>query len=259
MTDIDATEAPVPGESAPGPPEHGQESHAQHREGEHSSGAHQHSEHDMAAMASQEFWDQRYGSTDSVWSGQPNQRLVEQAADLTPGRALDVGSGEGADAIWLASKGWQVTALDISPVALGRAAERAAVLGEDIAGRITWQQADLLRWRPPADPADAFDLVSAQFMHLPSQAMRELNGKLAAAVRTGGTLLIVGHDFSDVLTSVRRPSIPELYYTATDVAQELDSTEWQVVVADSPERTVENDDGDPVTIRDAIMKAVRRP
>ena len=224
---------------------------------EHGSGAHRHSEHDMAAMVSQEFWDQRYGSADSVWSGNPNQRLVEQAADLAPGRALDVGSGEGADAIWLASKGWQVTALDISPVALKRGAQRAAEVGDDVAGRINWQQADLLTWSPAA-AADGFDLVSAQFMHLPQEAMKNLNRKLAAAVRPGGTLLIVGHDFSDVQTSIRRPSMPELYYTATDVAEELNPAEWQVLVADTPERTVQNEDGDPETIRDAVMKAIRQ-
>lgn len=95
----------------------------------------------------QEFWDARYRSR-TVWSGNPNPLLVEYAAGLTPGTVLDVGSGEGADAIWLASRGWQVTGADLSTVALEHAARNAAEAGEDIAGRITWQHADFLTWDP---------------------------------------------------------------------------------------------------------------
>src|SRR2546430_12503786 len=121
----------------------------------------------MSSLFTQEFWDERYRSSDRVWSGEPNPRLVERVSDLTPGTALDVGSGEGADAIWLAARGWQVTAIDVSTVALDRAAERAAEAGAEVANRITWQQADVLTW----DPAPLqFDLVSAQFMHLPTLA-----------------------------------------------------------------------------------------
>ncbi len=80
----------------------------------------------MAALNTQEFWDARYRSADTIWSGNPNPHLVAQVADLSPGTALDVGSGEGADAIRLAARGWHVTGVDVSPVALDRAAERAA-------------------------------------------------------------------------------------------------------------------------------------
>src|ERR1700730_7897302 len=119
---------------------------------------------DAAALVSQDFWDARYGSAEAIWSGNPNPQLVAEVADLVPGTALDVGSGEGADAIWLASRGWQVTGIDISPVALERAAQLAAAAGETIADHITWQQADVMVW----DPAPKqFDLVSAQFIHLP--------------------------------------------------------------------------------------------
>ncbi|HVA24135.1 MAG TPA: class I SAM-dependent methyltransferase, partial [Chloroflexota bacterium] len=109
-------------------------------------------------------WDERYRSQGQLWSGRPNPHLVSEAADLTPGTALDAGSGEGADAIWLAEHGWQVTAVDFSTVALERGAARARELGDEVARRITWQHADLTDWGPPVA---SYDLVSAQFMQLP--------------------------------------------------------------------------------------------
>lgn len=145
---------------------------------------------DTTIQFTQEFWDDRYRSAGQLWSGQPNPQLVAQTAGLTPGDALDVGSGEGADAIWLASQGWTVTAVDISAVALDRAASHAAARGDEIAGRITWRQADLLSWDPGQQQ---FDLVSAQFMYLPEAELESLHRRLATAVRPGGTLLIVLH------------------------------------------------------------------
>jgi SAM-dependent methyltransferase len=214
---------------------------------------HDHAAEDLSAMYSQQFWDERYGSAPALWSGQPNQRLVEHAADLTPSTALDIGCGEGADALWLASRGWQVTALDISPVALARAAERAAAAGPEVAGRITWEQADLLAWSPRTQ----VDLVSAQFLHLPPEPAVQVQARLAAAVRPGGTLLIVGHDKSDLETTVRRPPVPALFSSPAEIAARLDPAAWDVVVTATPERSVVDGEGRTVTIRDAVMKAVR--
>ena len=90
----------------------------------------------MSDPFSQESWDERYRSRSALWSRNPNPYLVAEAGDLTPGTALDVGAGEGADAIWLASRGWRVTAVDLSAVALERASAHASELGPDIAGRI---------------------------------------------------------------------------------------------------------------------------
>lgn len=210
---------------------------------------------DAADLLSQEFWDARYGATDQVWSGNPNQRLVEQVSDLAPGTALDVGCGEGADAIWLATRGWQVTGTDVSPVALARAAERAAAEGHEVLDRITWQQRDVLSWDPV--PLQ-FDLVSAHFIHLPTAARESLHRQLAAAVRPGGTLLIVGHHPSDMETSVGRPPLPDFFFTADQVAATLDPDDWHIVVAAAPERQTLDPDGRPVTIRDAVLRAERR-
>jgi SAM-dependent methyltransferase len=202
-----------------------------------------------------EFWDERYGSKPAIWSGNPNPRLVEQVSLLAPGRALDVGSGEGADAIWLAQRGWQVTAVDVSTVALQRAAASADGVGADVAGRITWQQADVLTW----DPApDTFDLITAQFMHLPADILAALHLRLAAAVRPGGTLLIVGHHPRDLDTTLRRPGSGALLFTAEAIAERLDPAQWEIVVAEAQAREVKDADGNPATAHDAVLAARRR-
>jgi 2-polyprenyl-3-methyl-5-hydroxy-6-metoxy-1,4-benzoquinol methylase len=210
---------------------------------------------DIATMFTQEFWDARYGSAEKIWSGNPNPRLVEQVADLTPGTALDVGCGEGADAIWLAGQGWQVTAIDVSTVVLHRAARFAAESGDDIAARITWQQADLLTWELAAHQ---FDLVSAQFIQLPTAARESVHRRLAAAVRPGGSLLIVAHHPSDLETSIHRWNMPDFFFTAEQIAATLEPSHWQIVVAAGPERQALDPDGRPVTIHDAVLHAVRR-
>jgi len=216
-----------------------------------------HEELDLAALFTAEFWDERYGSRPAVWSGHPNRRLVERAADLAPGTALDVGCGEGADAIWLAARGWRVTGADVSRVALSRAAALALQITEDpeVAARITWRQADVLDFEP--EPA-AYDLVSAQFMQLPSDLRPAFHAKLAAAVRPGGSLLVVGHDVSDLDTSMGRPHLPDLFFTAAEVAGGLDPGAWEVLVADALERPAVDPDGNSITVRDAVVHAVRR-
>lgn len=206
-------------------------------------------------MYSRDYWENRYASADAVWSGNPNPRLVEQVVDLVPGTALEVGSGEGADAIWLAAHGWRVMGVDISTVALERAAQHARAAGPEIAELISWQQADLLEWEPPRD---AFDLVSAQFIHLPQPEMADLQRRLADSVRPGGSLLIVGHDLSD-LGVVPRPNAPAMFYGPDEIAARLDQDEWDVVVADRPAREATDARGQTFTIRDAVMRAVRRP
>jgi len=202
------------------------------------------------------FWDERYrqhGEHASVWSGEPNAQLVAEVADLTPGSALDVGAGEGADAAWLARRGWRVTAVDISSVALARAA--AAVQDEpETAARITWQHQDLTASPPPAG---TFDLVSAQFLHLPAPQRDGVYSRLAASVAPGGTLLIVGHHPSDLDTSVRRPSTPGLLFTAEEIAARLDPHEWEIVTCTARPRATSDSEGAPVTVQDAVLRARR--
>lgn len=212
----------------------------------HSHDQHQPTEYDQA------YWDTFYNERPAIWSGQPNPQLVAEVAALTPGSALDVGSGEGADAIWLARRGWTVTAVDISEVALTRGAAIAAA-DEESAARITWDRQDLLRWAPPSS---SFDLISAQFMHLPKDEREPLFTRLAAAVAPGGTLLIVGHHPTDMESGAHRPPRPDLFYTAEEIAQLLDDGQWDIVT-ESRER-VQNHDGEAFTIHDAVLSARRK-
>jgi SAM-dependent methyltransferase len=209
---------------------------------------------DVTELFTPAFWDARYGSAESIWSGNPNPVLVELVAPLSPGEALDVGSGEGADAIWLAERGWQVTGVDISQVALDRAAARAAAAGQHIARRTSWRQTDLFSWVPPAGQ---FDLVSAQFMQVPPAQRERLHRGLAAAVRPGGTLLIVGHHPDDVDAVGRPAHLKDFMFTADQVAAVLEPTEWEIVVEAAPQRKAIDPDGRPITMRDAVLSAVR--
>jgi SAM-dependent methyltransferase len=200
------------------------------------------------------FWDARYSSAHSLWSGNPNPHLVTEADGLAAGTALDAGAGEGADAIWLAERGWQVTAVDISGVALGRAAGHAAKAGDEVAARIHWLREDLIEWTPPER---AYDLVTSQYLHLPAALRHAFFTRLAAAVRDGGTLLIVGHHPSDLDTTLQRPNHPELLFTGDELASDLGVDGWEIVTNVAAERETTDPDGRPVTAHDTVFRARR--
>ncbi|GAA5189732.1 NAD(P)/FAD-dependent oxidoreductase [Rugosimonospora acidiphila] len=212
--------------------------------------------HRLSTMFEEAAWEERYQSRPAIWSGRPNPQLVAEAAGLTPGRALDVGCGEGADAVWLAERGWRVTAVDISGTALERAAAHAAEAGERVAGRIEWVHADL-RDSPPAE--GAYDLVSSQFMHPTTQTRERFFAGLAAAVAPGGTLLIVGHHPSDLATSAHRAHFPDLMFTGEQVAASLDPADWEVRVVEARPRAAVDPEGHDIAIKDAVLVARRRP
>jgi SAM-dependent methyltransferase len=211
-------------------------------------------DHDGRAPGAQEFWEDFYQDRDQVWSGQPNPLLVREVSSLTPGTALDVGCGEGADAIWLARRGWQVTAVDVSATALHRAAGHAAEAG--IAHRVTWAQHDLAR----SFPDGFFDLVSAQFFHSPVAAPgdREMTlNRSASAVAPGGTLLIVSHAGwpSWVETppfDYHFPAIPEIL-----AALDIPGDRWSLEVAELVERDLTGPDGQFGQRGDTVVRARR--
>jgi SAM-dependent methyltransferase len=212
-------------------------------------------------------WDERYRAKARLWSGKPNPQLVREAGGLRPGHALDLGCGEGADAIWLAQQGWTVAAVDVSAVALERARshEKAALARESvhagegaIASRISWQQADLEQWQPEG----SFDLVTSQFLHSEELDWRGPLAKAAAAVGPGGTLLIVGHH-PDRLPPWGGAGHHHrgMFYTADELVQELglDGPEWQLEVVTARERPVTGPDGEHATIADVVLRATRLP
>lgn len=212
---------------------------------------------DLETLFSPTFWDERYSGVDRTWSGRPNQRLVEVVADLPPGRALDLGAGEGGDAAWLAQQGWEVVALDASQVALDRAAELVA------SDRVTWRQADLRTWTPEAD-LGVFDLVTSCYLHLPLAHHAHLVAQLAAVVRPGGRLLLVSHHPDDI--AIGRWDVDGIMRPAATVAGELDPDVWEVVRADDPTRMESphghhgegHGDGEQVQARDTVVVATRR-
>ncbi|MER5280641.1 class I SAM-dependent methyltransferase [Streptomyces sp. NPDC002809] len=207
---------------------------------------------DAAEVSDAELWDERYRESHRIWSGNPNTALVREVEGLKPGRALDLGCGEGADAVWLARLGWQVTATDISRVALDRAAEHGAEAG--VAERIDWQFHDL----GVSFPEGEYDLVSAQFLHSMGDLPREqILRRAAAAVAPGGVLLIVGHagfpawehDHADM----QLPTTDEVL-----ASLELPEGQWDVLVSAEHERVQNDPDGNPTTRTDNALKIRRR-
>ncbi|MEU5155723.1 methyltransferase domain-containing protein [Glycomyces sp. NPDC021274] len=194
------------------------------------------------------YWDERYRSREQLFSGEPNGVLVAEAADLSPGRALDVGCGEGADAIWLARRGWQVTAVDLSAVAL----ERAAAAGADVSDRVTWTCGDLTATPPPKH---AFDLVAAHYFPLPRQHDHAALRGLLDAVAPGGTLLYTGHDLAD-LGHLRAEGVdPTAFYQPAEIAGLLEG-DWDVAVDETRPRAAPGPVGTHHT-HDTVLRARR--
>jgi SAM-dependent methyltransferase len=195
------------------------------------------------------FWEDHYHGSGGHREGRPSPQLVSELADLTPGTALEAGCGEGANAVWLAEHGWQVTAVDISATALRRARAHADSLGVDVSGRISWVEADLTA-APPA--AAGFDLVTAHYLH-PVAPFAQMVRLLADAVAPTGTLLVVGHDPADAHSSAHAPA--EVSFSAEELAAGLDASCWEVEVAETRTR---DDATHDTTFHDAVLRAKRR-
>jgi len=193
-------------------------------------------------------WDERYAGAEQVWSGSPNGALVAEVAELRPGRALDVGCGEGADAVWLAHQGWEVTALDVSRVALDRAAQHARQAGADV----RWVHAGLAEAHLPEG---AFDLVSAQYPALLRTPGDDAERALLTAVAPGGTLLVVHHADVDPDQARAHGFDPADYVGPADVAALLGGG-WQVEVDEKRSRDIASGAGAHHT-HDLVLRARR--
>jgi SAM-dependent methyltransferase len=192
-------------------------------------------------------WNRRYASTDLVWSAAPNRFVAEELADLPPGRALDLAAGEGRNALWLAARGWTVTAVDFSDVALDKGREIAAQRGVEV----DWVCEDLLSWAPPER---AFDLVVVLYLQLRWEELEAPLRQAAAAVAPGGTFFLVAHDSDNLEHGYGGPTDPAVLYRAQDVARLLDG--FEVLKAGPVRRPVETERG-PGEAIDALVRAVR--
>ena len=194
-----------------------------------------------SAPGAERFWDDLYRRHEPGRGGRASADLIDVAGSLGPGRALDLGCGEGADSIWLAERGWRVTAVDIAPTALERAAANAAAAG--VEERVDFRRHDLAHTFPGGD----FDLVSAHYLHSPVGFPRDHVLRAAAgAVAPGGLLLVVEHG------SVGFPTPEE-----TLAAMELDPDAWRPKRLETPERRATGPSGESALIRDVVV-AVRR-
>lgn len=192
-------------------------------------------------------WDRRYDTPDLIWSGEPNRFLREEAGDLPAGRALDLACGEGRNAVWLARRGWEVTAIDFSGVALAKAARLAA--GHDVSLRLV--EADLSEYVP--EPGSA-DLVAVLYLHLDPVARTRVLARAAAAVAPGGVLLLVAHDLLNLTQGHGGPRDPAVLTTPEAVVAELPGL--TIERAARVHRTVSTPDGDVQAI-DTLVRASR--
>ena len=203
-------------------------------------------------------WDERYAGTELVWSAEPNRFVAEEVADLEPGRAVDLGAGEGRNAIHLARLGWEVTAVDFSQVALDK--------GRAVAGDlpVTWLCADATTWSAP----EPVDLVLEAYLHLPPDARRRTTAHAFGSLRVGGTFLVVGHDTTNLTEGTGGPQDPDVLMTAEDVLGDLDAigASYDVVRADRVARPVaesghehHGEPGEPGPVAwDCRVRVVRR-
>lgn len=204
-----------------------------------------------------DFWDQRYAATDSVWSTGPNQFVAAECADLPPGRAVDLAAGEGRNALWLAGRGWTVTAVDFSRVGL----DKGRHLAENSPGRtgtVEWVCADVTTWRPD----EPVDLVVVAYLQVPADARRAALRAAYASLRPGGTLLLVAHDSSNLAEGTGGPQDPAVLMSAEDVLGDLDGLDPAVVRAGRVARQVAPGDdhrGEPArTAWDCLVRVERR-
>jgi SAM-dependent methyltransferase len=158
-------------------------------------------------------WDRRYAAAELVWTAEPNRFVAAELAGVAPGRAVDLAAGEGRNALWLASRGWRVTAVDFSRVAVDKARRLARHAGVTV----DWVVADVLTYRLPGDA----DLVLVAYLHLPAADLARVWAAAAAALAPGGVLLVVGHDLSNLTDGTGGPQDPALLYDPDTIAGHL--------------------------------------
>jgi 2-polyprenyl-3-methyl-5-hydroxy-6-metoxy-1,4-benzoquinol methylase len=209
---------------------------------------------DSPPQFDQDFWEQLWSKTlrehaDKVARRPANAHLLaEVVANLPAGRALDAGCGHGADTLWLAAHGWQVTAVDFSAAALAHGRSLAEAAGADVAARIDWVEGDLATWT--AEPGH-YDLVVCLYVHV-ANSVADMVKRMANGVASGGTLFLVGHRPIDPSTGAVTAAAGQVQVSVEEAVAALDSSVWELVVAEELPRAVAG------TGVDAVIRARRR-
>jgi SAM-dependent methyltransferase len=195
-------------------------------------------------------WNRRYAGNELLWTAQPNRFLVAETGRLPAGRALDLACGEGRNAVWLAERGWTVVGVDFADVAL----EKARLLAEARGVACEWVHADLSEYVPERG---AFDLVIAFYLQLPAPERTPVLRRAAAALASGGTLLVVAHDSSNLSDGHGGPKDPAVLYTAADVLTDVEGAQLRIEQAKVVPRDVSTEEGVRYAL-DALVR-LRRP
>ena len=195
-------------------------------------------------------WNDRYAETSLLWSAAPNRWVAAELADVPVGRALDLGAGEGRNALWFAARGFTVTAVDFAKVALDRGRQQAEA-AHIPAERLTWIEADLIDYHPA--PL-AFDVVIIAYLQLPEQPRRIVTARAVEALAPGGVLLVIGHDLANLTYGTGGPQQAEVLFQPQDVVADIRATDrpLRIVRADTVRRPVDGSDRDAI---DALVRA----
>ena len=195
-------------------------------------------------------WDERYSGTEFEWTTRPNQFVAAELADLPPGRALDLAAGEGRNAVWLAERGWRVTAVDFSRVGLEKGRKLSAARGVGDA-QVDWIVADLRDYEPERD---AYDLALIAYLQVGPSLRASVLARAVAALTPGGTAFVVGHDVTNLTEGVGGPQDPDVLYTPEAIRAELPGL--RLIRAERVHRMVERDGGTATAV-DTLVRAVR--
>ena len=195
-------------------------------------------------------WNERYAGADLIWTAEPNMFVVDEVAELPPARALDLACGEGRNAVWLASKGWETTGVDFSAVGLAKGRHLADAVGVEV----TWIEADATSWQPPAS---GFDLVILCYLQLDGPGRTAALEVAARATALGGHVLVVAHDRDNLARGVGGPPDASVLYDVEETSSVLVSAGLEIVKAAQVERPVTSAEGVRMAI-DTLVRAIRR-
>jgi SAM-dependent methyltransferase len=184
-----------------------------------------------------DFWEERWSQVlrehgKQIARRPPNTHLTGAVESLRPGRALDAGCGHGSETLWLATRGWRVTAVDFSAAALAHARSTAEALGADVAERIDWVEGDLASWTPQPG---RYDLVTCLYVHI-AGSVEEMVRRMAAGVAPGGTILLVGHRPVDPATGAATPAAGQVQVSVDAAVAALEPDRWEFAVAENRPR-----------------------